>query len=225
MLPTPLTPEQQRQADQYAALFLQLAQREAQRFGERLARRPDHELLGPTEFDLRRLVHDLGAGFLAAALNEREKGVPGVECGLPGLHLGRPPEGPPAPHRARPARPDDRVPARLPRPGLRARGRPWDEVLGLNPTRQTPAAQEIIALNRGGRPLRRVGGHIRRLVVYLDNGPSNAGTRTPFLSRVVGFADATGLEVRLVYYPPYHRKYNPVERAGRPWSGSGGAGY
>jgi hypothetical protein len=58
-------------------------------------------------------------------------------------------------------------------------------------------------------------GHIRRLVVYLDNGPHNSGSRTQFLNRMVAFADATGLEVRLVYYPPYHSKYNPVERC---WS-------
>ena len=57
-------------------------------------------------------------------------------------------------------------------------------------------------------------GHIRRLVVYLDNGPNNAGTRTQFLKRMVDFADASGLVVRLVYYPPYHSKYNPVERCG-----------
>jgi hypothetical protein len=57
--------------------------------------------------------------------------------------------------------------------------------------------------------------HIRRLVVYLDNGPNCSGVRTQFLKRMVAFADATGLEVRLVYYPPYHSKYNPVERC---WS-------
>ncbi len=67
-------------------------------------------------------------------------------------------------------------------------------------------------------------GHIRRLVVYLDSGPNNAGTRTQLLSRMVGLADATGSDVRLVYDPSYHRKYNPVERCGRPWSGSGGVG-
>lgn len=61
-------------------------------------------------------------------------------------------------------------------------------------------------------------GHVRRLVIYLDNGPNNAGTRTQFLKRMVGFADTSGLEVRLVYYPPYHSKYNPVERC---WSGLG----
>jgi hypothetical protein len=58
-------------------------------------------------------------------------------------------------------------------------------------------------------------GHVRRLVVYLDNGPTCSGTRTQFLKRMVGFADGAGLEVRLVYYPPYHSKYNPVERC---WS-------
>jgi transposase len=56
---------------------------------------------------------------------------------------------------------------------------------------------------------------IRRLVIYLDNGPNNSGSRTQFLKRLVEFVDWSGLEVRLVYYPPYHSKYNPVERC---WS-------
>jgi hypothetical protein len=55
-------------------------------------------------------------------------------------------------------------------------------------------------------------GHIRRLVIYLDNGPNNAGNRTQWLKRLVEFADWSGLEIRLVYYPPYHSKYNPIER-------------
>jgi hypothetical protein len=58
-------------------------------------------------------------------------------------------------------------------------------------------------------------GRVRQLVVYLDNGPHNSGSRTQFLKRMVDFADASGLTVRLVYYPPYHSKYNPVERC---WS-------
>lgn len=57
--------------------------------------------------------------------------------------------------------------------------------------------------------------HIKRLVIYLDNGPHNSGSRTQFLKRMVQFADWSGLEIRLVYYPPYHSKYNPVERC---WS-------
>ena len=52
----------------------------------------------------------------------------------------------------------------------------------------------------------------RRLVINLDNGPENSGSRTQFLYRLVRFADATGLEVLLVYYPPYHSKYNLIER-------------
>jgi transposase len=58
-------------------------------------------------------------------------------------------------------------------------------------------------------------GHITRLVISLDNGPKNSGRRTQFLKRMVQFADWSGLEVRLVYYPPYHSKYNPIERC---WS-------
>jgi len=55
-------------------------------------------------------------------------------------------------------------------------------------------------------------GHVKRLVIYLDNGPKNSGRRTQFLKRMVQFADWSGLEIRLVYYPPYHSKYNPIER-------------
>jgi transposase len=54
------------------------------------------------------------------------------------------------------------------------------------------------------------------LVIYLDNGPRNSGSRTQFLKRMIEFADWSGLEIRLVYYPPYHSKYNPIERC---WSG------
>ena len=56
---------------------------------------------------------------------------------------------------------------------------------------------------------------VRRLVIYLDNGPNNSGIRTQFLKRLVDFADWSGLTLRLVYYPPYHSKYNPIERC---WS-------
>ncbi len=56
---------------------------------------------------------------------------------------------------------------------------------------------------------------VRTLVIDLDNGPNNSGVRTQWLKRMVAFADATGLTVRLVYDPPYYSKYNPVERC---WS-------
>ena len=56
---------------------------------------------------------------------------------------------------------------------------------------------------------------IKRLVIYMDNGPHNSGRRTQFLKRMVEFADWAHLVIRLVYYPPYHSKYNKIERC---WS-------
>jgi Rhodopirellula transposase DDE domain len=55
-------------------------------------------------------------------------------------------------------------------------------------------------------------GHIRQLVIDLDNGPEIASNRTQFMKRMVEFADRNNLEIVLVYYPPYHSKYNPIER-------------
>jgi len=71
------------------------------------------------------------------------------------------------------------------------------------------------ALRAWWREVRSGLGHVKRLVIYPDNGPNNSGRRTQFLRRMVEFADWSGLEVRLVYYPPYHSKYNPIERC---WS-------
>ena len=53
---------------------------------------------------------------------------------------------------------------------------------------------------------------VKTLVINLDNGPENHSRRTQFLKRVVGFARKYGLVVQLAYYPPYHSKYNPIER-------------
>jgi len=54
--------------------------------------------------------------------------------------------------------------------------------------------------------------HITTLVLNLDNGPESHSHRTQFMHRLVEFARQSGLTVRLAYYPPYHSKYNPVER-------------
>ncbi len=54
--------------------------------------------------------------------------------------------------------------------------------------------------------------HVRTLVINLDNGPENQSHRTQFLNRLVAFAQASQLTIKLAYYPPYHSKYNPVER-------------
>jgi len=53
---------------------------------------------------------------------------------------------------------------------------------------------------------------VRRLLLDLDNGPENHSRRSQFIYRLVLWAQATQLTVELVYYPPYHSKYNPIER-------------
>jgi hypothetical protein len=65
---------------------------------------------------------------------------------------------------------------------------------------------------------------IRQLVINLDNGPENSSVRTQFMKRMVEFAEQNKLEIVLVYYPPYHSKYNPIERCWgsleRHWNGT-----
>lgn len=53
---------------------------------------------------------------------------------------------------------------------------------------------------------------VRRLLIDLDNGPEIASSRTQFMKRLVEFSDRHQLTLELAYYPPYHSKYNPVER-------------
>ena len=53
---------------------------------------------------------------------------------------------------------------------------------------------------------------ISKLMIFLDNGPDNSGVRTIFLSGLINIAKKYNIQIELVYYPPYHSKYNPVER-------------
>jgi Rhodopirellula transposase DDE domain len=48
--------------------------------------------------------------------------------------------------------------------------------------------------------------------IKMDNGPERSGRRTQFLSRMVQLADVINKPIQLLYYPPYHSKYNPIER-------------
>lgn len=54
--------------------------------------------------------------------------------------------------------------------------------------------------------------HVKQLVINMDNGPECNGHRSQFLYRISEFADISGLTLRLTYYPPYHSKYNAIER-------------
>ena len=66
--------------------------------------------------------------------------------------------------------------------------------------------------------------HVTTLVINLDNGPENHSRRSQLMHRLVEFARRYRLTVRLAYYPPYHSKYNPVERCWgileQHWNGS-----
>jgi hypothetical protein len=53
---------------------------------------------------------------------------------------------------------------------------------------------------------------VRRLLIDLDNGPEVGSSRTQFMNRLVAFSDRHRLTLELAYYPPYHSKYNRVER-------------
>lgn len=53
---------------------------------------------------------------------------------------------------------------------------------------------------------------VTTLALNMDNGPENHSRRTQFLKRIVEFVAKNQITVRLAYYPPYHSKYNPIER-------------
>lgn len=65
---------------------------------------------------------------------------------------------------------------------------------------------------------------VKTLVLHQDNGPENHSRRTQFMNRLTQFADSFQLTIQLAYYPPYHSKYNPIERVWgileQHWNGS-----
>jgi hypothetical protein len=65
---------------------------------------------------------------------------------------------------------------------------------------------------------------VRTLLLNLDNGPENHSRRTQFMKRLTDFVDHLNLTLELAYYPPYHSKYNPIERVWgileQHWNGS-----
>lgn len=53
---------------------------------------------------------------------------------------------------------------------------------------------------------------VRKLVLDLDNGPENNGQRSQWLYRLLLLAQKFQWTIVLAFYPPYHSKYNPIER-------------
>ena len=48
--------------------------------------------------------------------------------------------------------------------------------------------------------------------IKIDNGSESSGVRTQFLKRMIELVDQINRPIQLLYYPPYHSKYNPIER-------------
>lgn len=53
---------------------------------------------------------------------------------------------------------------------------------------------------------------INVIQIKMDNGSESSGVRTQFLKRMVEFARKIRKKIQLLYFPPYHSKYNPIER-------------
>ena len=74
MIDLTLTPEQEAQAQRIAAIIVRKAQEEALNMARIMASKPDAQLLGATEFQIRDRAHQLAAYAIETALNERKKG-------------------------------------------------------------------------------------------------------------------------------------------------------
>ena len=88
----------------------------------------------------------------------------------------------------------------------------WDELSLYQVTSKVTSDCLVDCLARWWVSVRERYAHITMLVLTLDNGPENHSHRTQFLARLVDFVAQSGVSVRLAYYPPYHSKYNAVER-------------
>ena len=69
-----LTPDQAALSERIYQSLRQAAESDLRLLADLLASKPDHQLLGPTEFEVRERVHKIGAKALRAALQERKKG-------------------------------------------------------------------------------------------------------------------------------------------------------
>ena len=74
MADIPLTMGQEAQAKRIAEIISRKFQEEAIQMARLLASKPDAEIFGKTEYEIRDRVHRLGAQAIETALAERKKG-------------------------------------------------------------------------------------------------------------------------------------------------------
>jgi hypothetical protein len=85
-----LTPEQEAHAQELAQTVLKALETDILQMTRPLASQPDHQVLGPTEFQIRDIVHQIGAQTIQAELEARPKKLPRIEhdrSQLPGRGL------------------------------------------------------------------------------------------------------------------------------------------
>ena len=71
----PLTPDQAALSDRIYQSLRQAAESDLRTLADFLASKPDHQLLGQTEFEVRERLHKIGAKAFETALDERKKGA------------------------------------------------------------------------------------------------------------------------------------------------------
>jgi transposase len=53
---------------------------------------------------------------------------------------------------------------------------------------------------------------LEELLIDHDGGSATRSNRKQFIKRIVQLVRKIGIKIRLIYYPPYHSKYNSIER-------------
>jgi hypothetical protein len=69
------TAEQEAEAQRLAQVLMDKTKEEVLKITRLLVSKPDRDLLGETEFQVRDIVHRIGAEAIQTALNERKKGA------------------------------------------------------------------------------------------------------------------------------------------------------
>ena len=88
----------------------------------------------------------------------------------------------------------------------------WDELFVYGVTSKVPSDCLVDRLAQWWEAVRERFAQITTLVLNVDNGPENHSRRTQFMQRMVELVHQDRITVRRASYPPYHSKYNPIER-------------
>lgn len=52
---------------------------------------------------------------------------------------------------------------------------------------------------------------LKKIIIFLDNGPENSSRRKLWMYNIIKLSIELNITIELVYYPPYHSKYNKIE--------------